>query len=609
MSYDLYIADLQEKERLQDEDILILEDEENTKRISFTNLILSLIKDSDAPASYRIWSAEKIQQLINKIDTVYGQDINKLKSSTKDLEDDKATRDELQTLKEELLDSFPDGLSMEDIENLINNKMPKDYKIKSSDMDSSSDESKIKLGNLSQEVIDAITGKTPVSSNRAPEGGWVTEDIADSAIVANKLASNFRYRGSLEEGDVNELLRDGYYVVSADVLNLPIDSEYPDDTRLVDVERVNDNIIIQTVYYTENFDEKPIYKRRGSVQQLSALRFVRFEDLSSSNKISSSLLSDEYNVCELSSGKSLSDIYKEGNYKVPAGTVGMPDSKNKFYLKARNYGEKCMIYTAYNMDISNCDIYVCLRYRQSNGLMTNTEWYPIVTKTRSKFEGSRVTLFGDANISLYLTGVNTGKKVSDLLSSKYGFIIQQNCATSNGLAASYGRSDKDKYTLYEQIIRTDLSNSEYAIINIGSTDYAQGLGSLYKNGEDYKLSTDNFRGGLNLAIKTILETNPKIKILLITPIYRNSISDGDNHNSDDTAVNGYTLQDYTDTILEVGKTNHIPVLDMTASGMINRYNWETYLVSADKTGKGVLLNEKGCELFADKIFSSMSTFY
>ena len=51
------LGDLLEKTKLSDDDILILEDIENTKRVSFRNLRDSLIEDEELPSTHRIYSS------------------------------------------------------------------------------------------------------------------------------------------------------------------------------------------------------------------------------------------------------------------------------------------------------------------------------------------------------------------------------------------------------------------------------------------------------------------------------------------------------------------------------------------------------------------------
>ena len=67
MNVGIFITDLLEKERIDDTDILLVEDLENTKKVLFRNFRISLISDKEAPSNYRIYSSQKVHQLIDEI--------------------------------------------------------------------------------------------------------------------------------------------------------------------------------------------------------------------------------------------------------------------------------------------------------------------------------------------------------------------------------------------------------------------------------------------------------------------------------------------------------------------------------------------------------------
>ena len=67
MNIGIFISDLLEKSVIEDTDVLLVEDLENTKRVMFRNFRISLIDDKEAPANFRIYSSEKVQSLIDEI--------------------------------------------------------------------------------------------------------------------------------------------------------------------------------------------------------------------------------------------------------------------------------------------------------------------------------------------------------------------------------------------------------------------------------------------------------------------------------------------------------------------------------------------------------------
>ena len=64
MNVGIFVTDLLEKSRVDDTDVMIIEDVENTKKVMFRNLRISLIEDNESPASHRIYSSQKVNELI-----------------------------------------------------------------------------------------------------------------------------------------------------------------------------------------------------------------------------------------------------------------------------------------------------------------------------------------------------------------------------------------------------------------------------------------------------------------------------------------------------------------------------------------------------------------
>ena len=83
------------------------------------------------------------------------------------------------------------------------------------------------------------------------------------------------------------------------------------------------------------------------------------------------------------------------------------------------------------------------------------------------------------------------------------------------------------------------------------------------------------------VIQTIYSKNPKAKVALITPIYRSYV----NVNGSPVFGNtykiangaGYTLNDYSDAMVEIGELYNIPVLDSRKNSMVNVLNYASRL--------------------------------
>jgi len=74
----VFIDDLLEKEKIDDFDLLLAEDNENTKKVTFRNLRTSLVEDDESPSNFRIYSSEKVQKMIDDSRAMYINDIGSM---------------------------------------------------------------------------------------------------------------------------------------------------------------------------------------------------------------------------------------------------------------------------------------------------------------------------------------------------------------------------------------------------------------------------------------------------------------------------------------------------------------------------------------------------
>ena len=129
----------------------------------------------------------------------------------------------------------------------------------------------------------------------------------------------------------------------------------------------------------------------------------------------------------------------------------------------------------------------------------------------------------------------------------------------------------------------DLSTLDYASIWFGTNDFTANV--VLDNPDDpYDVTT--FGGALRYSLDKLLEANPDLKIMLITPMYRDrQIKESDNpyiadgKNSDDYPNNnGVYLTEYGDKIKGIAANygENVMVLDMYVESGINRYNHQKY---------------------------------
>lgn len=80
-----------------------------------------------------------------------------------------------------------------EIDSRLNAKRDKAVKLTANDLDISSDQSKIQLANLSEEVKQAMAGSTPIYASVA-DGAVTSEKYADNSLLYNKLRDNLQHR-------------------------------------------------------------------------------------------------------------------------------------------------------------------------------------------------------------------------------------------------------------------------------------------------------------------------------------------------------------------------------------------------------------------------------
>ena len=129
----------------------------------------------------------------------------------------------------------------------------------------------------------------------------------------------------------------------------------------------------------------------------------------------------------------------------------------------------------------------------------------------------------------------------------------------------------------------DLANTDYASIWFGTNDFTSNV--VLDNAQNqYDVTT--FGGALRYSLDKLLEANPDLKIMLITPMYRDrQIKQSDNpyiadgKNSDDYPNGaGVYLTQYGDKIKEIAANYgaNVMVIDMYEKSGINRYNHQNY---------------------------------
>lgn len=598
-STKIYIRDLLEKKIIEETDIIIIEDAQNTKRVTVQDFVNSIVKDEEVPTRYRIYSSKKIQGMIDELSSYLETGVGRIQDFVLQLEKRKADRSELKDLEAALIAEIDERADKETIISMIEDKMDKNHKFTAEDMDISSDEYKIKLKNLSKEVIEYMIGGTPIPSNRPPKGGWVTEDFADESITFKKLADDYRYGGHFIEGNINEFTKDGIYTLGSKVYGLPKEDEDDDSQiRLLTITTTENDIIKQKVEYVNDLKYRPIYRRVASRNRLRATEFIRVEEINNKFKAHRDLLSDDFNNCGELSGCDIFTITREGHYLADGTVTNLPTFGQVYEVDIRKFSDR-IIYQAIGMGDTRCDVYQAMQYYTTGANPVNTQWFNTSSYSRSKFEGKTAHLFGDGIIFGLGSDDIPNKSIPALLSRKYGLRIINN-ALGDATAGAYDDETLAERSLITQVALDPMDDADYAIIMIGTHDWDCGKASI---GRTTHVADTSFKGALNMCIMNILSKNARTKILLVTPFYRSRLRINDNHDSDNYMRNDLMLRDFVTAIEEIGIYNHIPSINLYDTCGINRLNSTAYLKD------GLYLNDDGHELIADRILDGMNRFY
>lgn len=605
MNVGIFITDLLEKERINDTDILLVEDLENTKKVLFRNFRISLISDKEAPANYRIYSSQKVQQLIDDIRDSVSDGIGGMEEDIQNLIKDKVSHKELDAAIAEIDAKKLDKVDLDPVIQELENTRKKSVPITGQDLAYGNEDEKIHLKHLGADILDAMTGKTPITPPSVPTGGWRGDDLADGSISARKLTKDYTYRGSYPEGNLNRLVESGVYEVAATIEGVPHYGEDMDETRLLEVIRygTDGKYIIQRVYYKEYSSEvRPYFERKGLFQKLSILDFVAHFEISEVNKVESDLLGDRYNNRgKLSEGDLFLDTKADGNYLCESTVKNLPTT-DKYLVNVRTFDNR-KEYEAKRADINGCITYSCYEYYDSNHALIRTDWFNSTNVSKSKFDGKAIHIFGD--------GISYGLGSTDILHTAYPSILNKkygyrvfNHALSDATAGNYGDDIFKQSSLLTQIdTATGLTVEDeiYVLIFIGAEDYRSGMAPI---GNDDNENDTTFKGSLNLAIKKLLTKAPSAKVMFVSPIFRSSTEPGDDLDCDTNLVNDKYLRDFANAMSDIGKVNHIPCLDLFDECMINKYNSKIYL-----NKDGVYPSDKGHAMIAEKIHDGMCKFY
>lgn len=594
------IEELLERTKALDSDLLIIQDREDTKKITLHNLIASMVKDDELPDTARLYSSKKLDRLINDLKTYTEESIGKTESTVKDLQENSVTKKEFNETITELDNRKLESDDLDPINNTLAGKRNINTPIKSSELDTSDDEYKIKMANLSEEVLNAIAGDAPVSMAEVPVGGWVSRHIANRAIISTKLGPYYRYRGFITEDSVNTIKDDGIYLLGPNVKDLPKYVYNDSNLRVMEVTRFGEsgNYIKQEIDYYDNTEPRPRYVRKGVADRIQAIDFCEEWDITTNFKVDSHLLDAGFDNKGIIEKGNIFDIEESGSYYIMDGVTGTPDVSKAYTLVVTRHGNT-IVYQLKEISNDYALSYVAEKFLTSNGIPSIKGWHNINKINKSKFDGERLLIFGDG-ISLGVGASNFKNSYAQLLKSEYGFTVWNN-SLAEATVGNYGDSDCTNRSVLTQIGECSLNdNCKYSIIFAGTEDWFKAKGEIGKIND---FGDTTFYGAMNKSIRLLTDYVPTMKILLVTPLFRSRQEPGDNLNCDDYPVNYTYLSAYRDAIINIGKKYHFPVLNLFDNCCINKYNSSTYLLD------GLYPNDRGHKLISEQIYNCMNMYF
>lgn len=168
-------------------------------------------------------------------------------------------------------------------------------------------------------------------------------------------------------------------------------------------------------------------------------------------------------------------------------------------------------------------------------------------------------------------------------------------ATQDEAAATFEASPRfNRIIKFRLAILKTIDITEIDIVTIA---YGTNEAGYMQDNQSNKYDKYTYAGATRYAIEKLLELNPKLRIVLLTPIYRHSFgsSEGDS-DSFVRASTGLGLLDNIETLKAVGLEYKVPVIDMYYDLGINKENYLSYFGDDDEAEDGTHINTYGRQI-------------
>lgn len=293
------------------------------------------------------------------------------------------------------------------------------------------------------------------------------------------------------------------------------------------------------------------------------------------------------------------NVFNKGGAFVLTNPVNSPISSTCLILNVPFLNDGELRWTVqFLLDFNNGDFFT---RKTDIGNSTQSKWIKhdeVNFAKTNKLKGKKWAFFGDS-ITEGVGSTNAGKfSYPSRIRDKYGINV-----INEAIAGASWQEDGqyDDICVLTQIKNADLADVDIVTIFAGTNDFGRGALPI---GMENDMVKNTLYGAINNAIKMLIEKKSNLKIFVITPMWRQRFSVGDDKDSDCNDINGKYLKDYVDAIINACRKNHIPVLNFYDNCSINKYNYTTFLAD------GLHPNDKGYdEILSERIFNFVESNY
>lgn len=145
--------------------------------------------------------------------------------------------------------------------------------------------------------------------------------------------------------------------------------------------------------------------------------------------------------------------------------------------------------------------------------------------------------------------------------------------------------DEEQILQYNKIAALDFNSVDFVCFAYGTNDWTGGA------------AAENVKAAMAYCFETLLTAYPKLKIYVLTPIYRYKLGTDESYDSDTytRSDSGLKLYDICEAIIEASRAAHVPCKDMYYESGFSQHNRAAYFKD------GTHLNADGYAVFAEKV--------